>query len=410
MHLNALSTLALSGLVLLLGEWLRRVVRPLTRYNVPGPVVGGLVVALAVLAVRHWRWAEISFDVALREPLQNAFFSTIGFGASYMLLRRGGALVAGLLALTLMGAVLQNIVGAALASAMGQPPLLGVLCGSVTLTGGPSTGLGFAESFVEAGVPGAAAIALAAAMGGIVAAGAIGAPLGTFLIERRRKIAGAADKAMPETASIELRQELTSSAAMQDPESRSNSINAYALIKAIAFILLAIVLGAWISQWLTDHRVKLPSYIGAMIVAVVVRNFDDATGLLGVPRQAIELVGGVALAFFLALALMALDLRDLAGVAAPLAAILTVQVVLMAALCAVLVFPLMGRDYDAAVITSGYFGFMIGTTPVAMASMESLVRRYGPSPRAFLAVPIVGAFLLDFVNALLIEGCLRIFG
>jgi ESS family glutamate:Na+ symporter len=410
MHFNALTTLALAGLVLLLGEWLRRVVPLLARYNVPGPVMGGLIVALATLVARHWRWAEPSFDDSLREPLQNAFFSTIGFGAGFTLLLRGGALVTGLLALTLIGGILQNVVGGTLAVAMGQPALLGVLCGSVTLTGGPSTGLAFAPDFVDAGVAGAAAIALAAAMGGIIAAGVIGAPLGTFLIERTRTTVRGGKSSLPSAAGATDRPDGIATAGPRPPDVFFPPIEALSVMKSLALVVLAIVLGAQISHWLTAHHVKLPSYIGAMIVAVVIRNFDDATGWVGVPQRAIGLVGDVALAYFLALALMVLDLRDLSAVAAPMFAILTVQILLMTVLCAWPVFPLLGRDYDAAVVTSGFFGFMIGTTPVAVANMEALVQRYGPSPRAFLAVPIVGAFLLDFVNALLINSSLSILG
>ncbi len=401
MHLSAIHTLALGGLVLLAGEWLRRAVPPLARYNVPGPVIGGLAISLVALAVRHWQLAELEFDDALREPLQNAFFTTIGFGASYTLLRRGGPLVAGLLGLTVVGGILQNVVGASLAAAMGQPPLLGVLCGSVTLTGGPATGLAFAPDFAAAGVPGADAIALAAAMGGIVAAGLIGAPLGTFLIERPRLAGGATTDANHAAGVID-----APAADRKTPP--ADSRDALALIKAAAFILLAMWLGSWVSAWLTAHGVKLPSYIGAMIVAATIRNLDDAGSWFKTPHRAIDDLGVVALAFFLAVALMMLDLRQLSAVAVPLAAILGVQIVLMAALCVWPVFPLLGRDYDAAVVTSGFYGFMIGTTPVAVANMDSLVRRYCPSPRAFLAVPIVGAFLLDFVNALLIQGSLNI--
>jgi len=408
MHFNLITTLALAGVVLLVGEWLRRVLPPLSRYNVPGPVIGGLVVAMAALALRHWRLAEPTFDDALREPLQNAFFSTIGFGASYTLLRRGGGLVAALLALTLIGGVLQNLVGAGLATALGQSPLFGVLCGSVTLTGGPATGLAFAPDFVEAGVPGAAAISLAAAMSGIVAAGVLGAPLGTLLVHRQR-VAQVLEPGPPQAAGGPTgKASLDDAAQVQRTWATRELVDVYALIKGVAFIVLAVALGAVVSQWLTDHRVKLPSYIGAMLVAVAVRNIDDATGWLGAPQRAIELLGGVALAFFLALALMSLDLSVLSAVALPLVVILLAQIVLMAALCAWPVYALLGRDYDAAVTTAGFYGFMIGTTPVAVASMESLVERYGPSPRAFLAVPIVGAFLLDFVNAILIQWSLNI--
>ena len=408
MTLDSHQTLALGGAMLLVGQIVRRAVPPLARYNVPGPVIGGLLAAAAVYASRvaasRWGWDELVLDDGFRTPAQNAFFTAIGFGASYALLKRGGLLVAGLLALTAIGAVLQNAVGAGLATTMGQPALLGVLCGSVTLTGGPATGLAFAPDFERAGVVGADVIALTAAMAGIIVAGILGAPLGTLLIARRPRQKETSGPPAPAASDVVEDRFPPREVAVPAGEDRGS----FVLIKMAAFILIAMWIGGGLSVWLEEQGIKLPSYIGAMIVAATVRNLDDATGWFGISPRVMDDLGNLALAFFLVVALMTLELWKLSAVAVPLGVILAVQIVLMALVCAWPVFQLMGRDYDAAVITSGYYGFMIGTTPVAMANMDSLVRRFGPSPRAFLVVPIVGTIFLDFVNALLIQASLDV--
>jgi ESS family glutamate:Na+ symporter len=228
--------------------------------------------------------------------------------------------------------------------------------------------------------------------------------LGTLLIERRpRQKASPAAPALAASDVVEAQfppREITVPAA----EDRGS----FVLIKMAAYILIAMWIGGGLSVWLEEQGVKLPSYIGAMLVAAAVRNIDDATGWFGISARVMDDLGNLALAFFLVVALMTLELWKLSTVAVPLSVILAVQIVLMALLCAGPVFQLMGRNYDAAVITSGYYGFMIGTTPVAMANMDSLVRRYGPSPRAFLVVPIVGTIFLDFMNVLLIETSIQL--
>jgi ESS family glutamate:Na+ symporter len=286
-------------------------------------------------------------------------------------------------------------------------PLFGVLNGSVTLTGGPATGLAFAPAFEQAGVPGAATVAIAAAMVGIVSGGLIGGPVGTILIERHqlRKRQGSATHQDPRLATQivedQLREPTLIAPADEDKES-------YALLKALVVILIAMWIGSGVSGWFTRAGITLPAYIGAMLIAAVIRNADDATGLIGLSQRTIDDLGSVALSLFLVLALMTLRLWELAGLALPMVAILVVQVALIAAVCFWPVFRVMGRDYDAAVMGGGLCGFMLGTTANAMANMEALVERYGPAPRAFLVVPMVGAFFIDFVNAVIITVCLNI--
>jgi ESS family glutamate:Na+ symporter len=405
LSLDLVQTLAFGGLALFAGYGLKRLVPPLSRYNLPAAVVGGLLVAVVTSAAQARGTPLVVFDTTLQAPLMVAFFTSIGFGASVGLLRVGGPLVMVFFALSTVVAILQNLLGAGLAIVLGQPPLVGVLAGSVTLTGGPGTGLAFAPLFEAAGVPAAGTLAVTAAMAGIVAGGVLGGPLGTWLIARRGlagPVRGPVD--LPDATAQGLAEARMPEAPATAPAGEDRE--AYALLKTLVVMLVAMWIGGVCSHWL-DARLAgagmaLPSYIGAMIVAAVMRNLDDLTGLVGISQPTVDDLGSVALSLFLVLALMTLRLWEIVHLAAPLAVILLAQVVMIAALAATIVFRLSGRDYQGAVIASGFCGFMLGTTANAMANMEALVARYGPAPRAFLVVPIVGAFFIDFTNGLII--------
>jgi ESS family glutamate:Na+ symporter len=407
LKLDLIQTLAFGGVVLFLGYGIRRAIPVLARYNLPAPIVGGLLVAVAVLIARGQGVTLFQFDTTLQSPLMIAFFTSIGFGASLSLLRVGGPQVMLFFGIATVFAILQNVIGVLIASMFGLHPLFGVLAGSVTLTGGPATGLAFAPLFEQAGVAGAASIAVAAAMAGIVSGGLIGGPVGTFLIERHKL-------GRPSTAPIKL---ATPTAAniveSQIPEHASatpegEDIEAYAVTKSVVVILVAMWAGSWVSKGCAAIGLTLPAYIGAMLVAAAIRNVDDATRWFRLSQRIIDDIGAVSLSLFLVVALMTLKLWDLAGLALPLVSILLAQVLLVALVCFWPVFQLMGRDYQSAVMSGGFIGFMLGTTANAMAVMRTLVERYGPAPRAFLVAPMVGAFFIDFTNALIITACLNI--
>ena len=394
LELDFVQTLAFAGVALLLGEGLRRLVPVLARYNLPAPVLGGLLVALAVLLARAQGVTLVQFDTTLQSPLMIAFFTTIGFGASLSLMKVGGPDVLRFFVLATIFAVLQNVVGILVALGFGLHPLFGVLAGSVTLTGGPATGLAFAPLFEEAGVVGASSIAIAVAIGGIVAGGLVGGPASTVLVERggletpRRGSGGR----RVEVALVET--ETTVHAATDDDD-------AWPVLRNLVAILIAMWIGHWVGRGFAALGLTLPAYIGAMLVAAAIRNVDDVTGWFGLSHRFINGFGIVTLTLFLVMALMTLKLWELAGLVLPLVAILLVQVAL-AAISAVPVFRAMGRDYEAAVMSGGFIGFMLGTTANAMAVMRALVERYGPAPRAFLVAPMVGAFFIDFTNAIII--------
>ena len=390
LKLDLLQTLTLSAVLYFIGLELRKRIGWLDRLNIPAAVVGGLIFALLVLAGRD-RFLSVQLDTAAQPLLSVAFFCTIGMGASLALLRAGGLQVVVFLIFATLFCFVQNFLGMAIAEGFGQNPLLGVMAGSVTLVGGPATGLAFAPLLEEAGLVGAGTLALTSATFGIVCGGLTGTPIGTWLIRRFNLT----PSAPPGSASGE--EPAKPVTLVVDPDREDSP-----LIMNMIVLAVAMGIGSILSRWLTDLGLTLPAYIGAMIVASVLRNIDDVTGWLRIDPAAMDFVGGFALNIFLVVALMDLKLWQLAGQALPLFVILVAQVVVIAVFALTVSFRLMGRDYDSAVMASGFIGFALGTTANAVVNMRALVTKYGPAPRAFLVVPLVGAFFIDFANAIII--------
>jgi glutamate:Na+ symporter, ESS family len=409
--LDQIQTLAFAGLSLFAGFGVLRAAPLLSRLNIPAPVIGGLLVALAILLGRQWNVALVSFDTRLQTPLMIAFFTAIGCNASVSLLKASGRQVVLFLLLATFLAVIQSLIGMLVARAFGLHPLFGVLAGTTTLAGGPATGLAFAPLFEQAGVHGAQGIAIAMAMAGIVSGGLLGGPIATWLIQRHGLESwhvGAA-KGGARTELKEMQPE-SGYAAVRVGQSASGQGGAYVVLKGLIIVLLAMWIGGELSARLDGAGLRLPAYIGAMLVGALIRNVDDRTGWIGLSHGVIENIGSICLAFFLALALMNLKLWELSGLALPLILNLCVQIVLVAAFCWWPLFALMGRDYDSAVMAGGFVGFMLGITANAMAVMQALVQRYGPAPRAFLVAPLVGAFFIDFSDALIITTFINLLG
>ena len=404
--LDQIQTVAFAGVVLFLGYGIRRLLPMLGRYNIPAPVIGGLLVAAFITIARAYGWTPLQFTTTLQAPFMIAFFTSIGFGASVSLLRVGGAAVLVFFVVSALMAIMQNVLGVGVAYALGQPPLMGVLAGSVTLTGGPATGLAFAPLFEAAGVPAAATLAVAAAMAGIIAGGVIGGPVATYLLGR----SGRVPSAVRLRGATAIAENIVENAAPtgDDRAPAGEDVESYGLLKALVLILVAMWAGSWLSAWFTSLGITLPAYIGAMIVAAVFRNVDDATKLIGASQRTIDDIGGTALSLFLVMALMTLKLWDIGGIAVPLVIMLVVQIAAIILVAGTIIYRVMGKDYDAIVMSSGFCGFMLGTTANAMANMEAIVERHGPAPKAFLVVPMVGAFFIDFANGLLITVCLNI--
>ncbi len=397
--LDMVQTVALAAVVLFVGYGVRRRIRFLDRYNIPAPVVGGFLFAGAALALRLGGVLAFEFDSTLQTPLMIAFFTSIGLGASLSLLKVGGPQVLLFWVLASVLAVVQDAVGVALAKGLGVHPFLGLIAGSITMTGGHGTGAAFGKLMEEQfQFPGAVTLALAAATFGLVSGGLIGGPVATRLIERKNPargggaIPGEAERAASEYQSLD--QEI-------DVEPAGEAPTAYTLMKVLAVALVAMGVGAELSQWI-GRVITLPAYIGAMIAAAVLRNADDGLKLIRLEQRVIDDVGTVALSLFLAMALMSLKLWELLDLAIPLLVILSVEVVMVEAFAYWVTFRFMGRDYDAAVMAGGHCGFGLGATPNAVANMKAITDRFGAAPRAFLVVPMVGAFFIDFTNGLII--------
>lgn len=400
---DAAQTLAWAAVVVFTGLFLKQKVRIIDRLNIPAPVVGGLLAALIILLMRQ-STASIEFDRTLNPVLQVAFFTSIGMSASLTLLRKGGFPALIFLAMSAAMCFVQNFVGMGLAYLFGVHPLVGVMAGSVTLVGGPATGAAFAGIFEKAGVAGAASLAIASATFGIVCGGLLGGPVGTWLVERRVGRAPLAHRARTPHEDPAIEAEVESRIEVHAEREDSP------LLRNILVLSLAMGVGAVVSVWIQARGVTLPSYIGAMMVASLLRNLDDLTGWLKISAPVMDLLGNLSLTLYLALILLNLRLWELAYLALPLVVILAAQVMVTGLFAYFVSYGVMGRDYESAVIAGGFIGFVLGTTANALTNMRALVERYGRAPRAFLIVPLVGAFFIDFVNALIITAFLNWFG
>jgi glutamate:Na+ symporter, ESS family len=381
--LNAAQVLGLACLGVWIGGWLKRRLPLLDRLNIPVSIAGGMVYALAALAL-HGRYLNLDADVVLRDLLMIAFMTTIGLSARLQLIREGGAGVVKMLAIASFGAVLQNLLGMALARALGIDARLGILAGSVALCGGPATSLAFGGMFEKMGVAGATATAMASATFGIAVAGLIGGYIGGWLVRRHGLKSGPAEFGPP----------------LAPPEAPGGERPP--LLSTVLIMGVAMGLGNLLSLGLERLGLILPIYIGAMIVAAAIRNVDDRYGFARISQPDVDALGKVALYLFIVMALVTLRLWEMAHLALPLIVILAAQVALCWLMCVTMCYRAMGRGYESAVMSAGFCGFMLGITANAVACMEELVEKYGPAPHAFLVVPVVGAFLVDFTNSLII--------
>ncbi len=399
--LDMVQTLALAAVVLFAGYGIRRRVGVLDRYNIPAPVIGGFLFAILALVLRVTGLVAFRFDATLQTPLMIAFFTSIGLGASLSLLKIGGPQVLFFWGLASVLAFVQDALGVAVAKGLGVNPFLGLIAGSITMTGGHGTGAAFGKLLDQQyGVTGGVTLAMAAATFGLVSGGIIGGPIGTHLIKRFKPRHATPVSSHDAAAEIARHESLDEEI---DTEPPGEGATAYNLLKILTVVLVAMWAGSVLSAWL-GRFMTLPAYIGAMIVAAVLRNGADLLKFVKIEQRVVDDVGTIALNLFLAMALMTLNLVELKDLALPMLAILLAQVVLMGTFAYFITFRVMGRDYDAAVMAGGHCGFGMGATPNAVANMEALTEKFGPAPRAFLVLPMVGAFFIDFTNAIIITG------
>lgn len=378
--------------VYFLGATLTRRWQLLREFNIPEPVSGGLVVAVFVLAVRSLTGREITFALDTRDMLLVVFFSTIGLNARLSDLARVGRPLVILLVLTVGFMVLQNLLALFGASLFGLPSALAVMLGSASLVGGHGTAIAWGPVIAEEhGVAGAAEIGIAAATLGLVLAALVGGPISRFLIGRHNL---SADQDDADVVGLSFHDEA------------SVGMDYVGLMRTLLTINITILLGYFASLAVAETGLMLPLFVPCLIMGIVVANVQPKI-LPGLPRVTgtpmLAVISEFSLNVFLAMSLMSMQLWTLAGSAGPLFGVLFMQAVLAVAFSIFVLFPLMGRDYRAAVLASGFGGFALGATPTAIANMTAVTKRHGPAPLAFIILPLVSAFFVDLANALIIK-------
>jgi ESS family glutamate:Na+ symporter len=386
---NALQTIALAVVMYFIGMAIRRRVPFLTRFCIPAPVVGGLLFALLATVLRLNGIIGFEFDESLQRALMIMFFTTIGMGAGASLLKKGGRPLLVFFGLACLLAVLQNLLGIVLAKFMGVNPLYGILSGAVSLMGGLGTSGAFGPEFEAWGVMGGKVAAIACATFGMVAGDLMCGPFGETMVRKYRL----------KTPGHKLHEPKDPAKILEE----SPEVTAESFMRNLAFVLIAMAVGVMLSEQLKKNGITLPIYIGAMIIAVLIRNGLDLTVLKDrIEEKSIGLLSEISLALYITMAIDGMKLWEIINLALPLIVILIGQIILMILFCWLGVFLIMGRDYEAMMLSVGMIGFGMGATPNALINMSTLSKKYGPARKAFIIVPLVGAFLIDFVNALII--------
>ena len=411
LELNMIQTAGIGAFALLIGMVLTRKVSFLQRFCIPSPVSGGILVSLLGLALYGWCHIELSFDTTLRDVFMLAFFTSVGYQSDMKVLKQGGKTLLIMLLLLVLIIALQNLMPLGITRLLGVDPLIGIAAGSVSMTGGHGTAGGFAEVLERMGLEGAGTIGMAAATFGLIAGSMIGGPLSEFII--RRKLTQEQmqqdveiDPAMSGIESDEASPEGRAKRVVSDEE----AFQRYA--KASYWILLAMGGGTLLSWALALTGITFPSYFGALILAAVLRNtvgfipykengkWVKADKLLEIKH--IVSMGNICLSLFLGMAMISLKLWELQSLALPLIVILAAQVLMMILFVYFLAYPLLGRNYDAAVLCAGFCGFGLGATPNAMANMSAVCYKYRYTVKPFLIVPIIGAIFTDLINTSII--------
>ncbi|SUD89876.1 sodium/glutamate symporter [Psychrobacter phenylpyruvicus] len=412
--LNGYYTLILATLVLLLGRFLVKRVKFLEDFNIPEPVAGGLVAALVIYIINLSLGYSFNFQQELQTACMLMFFASIGLSADFGRLKAGGT---PLIVFTLVVScfiIVQDIAGVAIASTLGLDPLLGLVTGSIALTGGHGTagawGLTLEEQY---GVVGATTLGIAVATYGLVAGGIIGGPVARRLINKLGVKPSAHNPNPTEVERLAGKQSLYSTKHKEEEAYRNKEIfekpdnirliTASSTIESLALFAAALAFADIMTIVGNDTWFELPTFVWALAGGVIIRNVLTIVFDFNMFDRAIDVIGNASLSLFLAMALLSLKLWQLADLAGPVLVILAVQTVVMIAYAYFITFRIMGKDYDAAVLAAGHCGFGMGATPTAIANMQAVTDRYQPSPKAFLIVPMVGAFFVDIVNATVLQ-------
>ena len=379
-------TIAVAVVVLMLGNFLKHRIAILERFCIPAPVIGGVIFAIFTCVCYVTGFAEFSFDDILKEVCMVFFFTSVGFQANLKVLKSGGKSLIIFLILVIMLIICQNFLAVGLSKALQISPLVGLCTGSIPMIGGHGTAGAFGPVLEDFGVKGASTLCTAAATFGLIAGSIMGGPVGKRLIEKKNLL----KTAIPEDNSLLIEEE--------KKHERHTSMYPAAVFQ----LIIAMGIGTIISKLLSMTGMTFPIYIGAMIAAAFMRNIGEYSGQFTIYMGEINDIGGISLSLFLGIAMITLKLWQLADLALPLITLLAGQTSLMFLFTYFVIFNIMGRDYDAAVLSSGVCGFGMGATPNAMANMQAICERYVPSVKAYLLVPLIGSLFADFLNSLVI--------
>lgn len=388
LKLDIFQTMALVTVVFYLGTYFRKKIEILSKYCIPAPVIGGLLFALVMLFLKLTNLATIKLDTTLQDLFMTTFFASVGFTASFKILKSGGIKVAKFLGIAILLIVLQDILGATLAKCFNLKSLLGLCTASISMIGGHGTAGSFGPLLEELGVNGATTVSFASATFGLVMGSFIGGFVAKNLIENYKI----------KTPKESKEQSIPLSDFHEDNKA---ILCHHRLIKASAYLFFAMGIGSLISKLIQQTELTFPSYIGAMIAAAIIRNFCDIRNQ-ELEEKEIEVIGNISLTYFLCIALMGLKLWELFDLALPLIVMLVAQSLLMFIFAYFITFKVMGKDYDAVVFASASCGFGMGATPNAVANMDALSSKFGFVATPYFVVPIVGALFVDFVNSAVI--------
>lgn len=403
---NGFYTLISAVIVLLVGRFLVNRIDFLKRYNIPEPVAGGLVAAVVSLLV-HTLWGySIVFSSELQTSFMLVFFASIGLSANFMKLKEGGTALVIFLICVASFIVVQNAVGMSLATLLGLDPLIGLIAGSITLTGGHGTAGAWGEILeTQHGIQGALALGMASATFGLIIGGVIGGPLAKLLINRY-SLAQPKTNAEIQNRDTHLEQNSDDLAPFENPH-QVRLITADNAITTLGMFAACLAFAEFMTGFSKGTWFELPTFVWALGGGVILRNILESVLKIDIFDRAIDVFGNASLSLYLAMALLSLKLWQLADLAGPLVVILGAQTITMALYAAFVTFRVMGKNYDAAVLAAGHCGFGMGATPTAVANMQAITNMYGPSHKAFLIVPLCGAFFVDLINATVIQLMLK---
>ncbi len=396
LKMNLVQTTGFAVIFMLIGRLIRNKVTFFKRYAIPAPVIGGILFSLIHLATKSAGLLEIEFTTTLQSFFQTMYFSTIGLSASMKILKKGGSVVLKFLLIAVFMSLMQNVIAVGISWGVGFNPLLGLLCGSSALVGGTGTTAAVAPSVEALGYPEALTVGITAATFGILTGSITGNPIARRLIIKQNLYKeGDQDPFQDTELSVEEEaQPLT-----------KNSVS-----MAVFTLLVIMFFGSYVTEFINNmvgkvvDNIAFPAYLGTMLIACIYRNVSDANPKVKLDMEAIDVVASFSLSIFLGIALLNLKLWQLLSMALPMILILTMQLVFAFFYASYIVHPIMGKNYDSAMMASGLIGFGMGSTSNAMANMQTLAEEYRYSKMAFFVVPIVGALFIDFINILLIFG------